>query len=383
MNSNFKRNAALRKRLKERQLKLNHTKPVRTAREQLGFFQRVKAQEISNFTRQLSTMIEAKLSLTRALEILVAQINNQRFKNIVEDILQSVKGGKSFALSLKKHGKVFGNLYISMVEVGEIAGILDLTLNRLATHLEKMSALRRKFFTAMSYPAIIIFVAIGAITFLLVAIVPTFAEMFHDFGAELPFLTQLIIDAGQGAKNYGIYILLFFIILSFLIKKHTQTGKARYARDKLLLHLPFWGEFIKKMMITRFCRTFATLIESGVSLLEALEIAAVISGNKVFEKSIYDMKSDATKGALIAESMSSTKIFPPVVIQMILVGEETAKLDTMAHKIADFYDEEVNATIDTLTSVIEPVIIVFLGIVLGGTIVAMYLQIFNLMDVIQ
>ena len=258
MNSNLKRQLEIHKKLNARRAKFGKSGTKKAVRNQYGFFRKVKSQEICNFTRQLATMIEAKLSLTRSLEILAEQIPGQRFKDIVVDILKQVQGGKSFASSLKNHQRIFGNLYISMVSVGEIAGVLDVTLSRLATHLEKMATLRRKFFTAMSYPAIIICVAIGAITFLLVAIVPTFADMFHDFGAELPFLTQLIIDAGQGAKNYGIYILLFFIILSFLIKKYTQTGKARYARDKFLMHLPFWGEFIKKMMITRFFFFFYT-----------------------------------------------------------------------------------------------------------------------------
>jgi type IV pilus assembly protein PilC len=328
-------------------------------------------------------MIEARLSLTKSLEILMSQIQNNKFRNIVEDILAQVKGGTSFARSLSFHRNVFSNLYINMVNVGEVAGVLDLTLNRLAAHLEKIATLKRKLMTAMSYPAVIILVAIGAITFLLTAIVPTFADMFHDFGAELPMLTRLIIDIGEGVKSYGIFFIIFFVVAILFIRRYTETGTGKLLKDKLLLLLPLWGNFLKKILISRFCRTLGTLLESGVSLLEALEVAAGISGNKVFEIEIHQMKQYATRGGFIADSVLNSTIFPPIVSQMMHVGEETAKLEVMSHKIADFYDEEVNATIDTLTSIIEPVIIVFLGIILGGTVVAMYLQIFNLMDVIQ
>jgi type IV pilus assembly protein PilC len=383
VNNTLTRHSEFKRILKERGRKFNKTERIKFNPSKINFFNRIKAQEICNFTRQLATMIEAKLALTRSLEIIVVQINSNRFKNVVQDILVRVKGGDSLALSLRTYPKVFGELYISMIEVGEVAGVLDKTLNRLATHLEKMETLRRKIITAMSYPAIIIIVAIGAITFLLAAIVPTFAGMFRDFGAELPLLTRLIIQAGEVFKAYGLYFLFGALILTYWLKRYTKRGRGKYLKDKMQLYIPFWGHFVKKTYIARFCRTLATLLESGVSLLQALEVTAGISGNLVFEDSVHQMKNHATKGGFMAESLMNSSIFPPMVAQMFKVGEETAKLDIMSHKIADFYEDEVNAFIDTLTSIIEPVIIVFLGIILGGTVVAMYLQIFNLMDVIQ
>ena len=373
----------LQKRLKEREAKFKKAGKSRITTGRSVSMKKVKSHDLCIFTRQLATMIEARLALTRALEILTTQIQNRRFKTIAEDILKQVNEGLSLAQSLKKYTPVFGSLYISMVQVGEVAGVLDLTLNRLASHLERMAALRRKLLTAMSYPAIIVLVAIGAITFLLVGIVPTFADMFHDFGAELPFLTRVVIQVGEGIKNYALLIFIFMLLAVYFGKRLTETGKGRYFRDRILLGLPVWGNFIKKILITRFCRTLGTLLESGISLLEALEVSSGISENVVFEKNIIDMKEYATKGGFIADSIEKSSIFPPMVAQMIHVGEETAKLDIMIHKVADFYDDEVNAIIDTLTSIIEPVIIVFLGVILGVTVVAMYLQIFNLMDVIQ
>lgn len=381
MNTNTKNPQGLEKILAQRQAKINPQKKQPVTKNSIKLGRRIKSQALADFTRQLATLIGARLALTEALDILAQQNQKGRLSAVIRNIRQQVESGESLASALAQNRKIFGNLYISLVKVGEMAGVLPMTLNRLATYLERMSQVRRKFIMAMTYPAVIVFVAIGAVSFMLAFIVPTFADMFQDFGAQMPAATQMVINMGHFFKSYGLYLVGIFLIISYLIKQMTKEGKGKFIKDTFLLKIPLVSSFLKNSLIGRFCRTLGTLLESGVSLLEALEVTAGISGNVVFNQEVLEMKRHAIGGGLIAERLSSSVIFPAMVVQMIHVGEETAELDTMLHKIADYYDDALNSAIDTLASVIEPIIIVVLGVVLGGIIIAMYLQLFNLMNV--
>lgn len=338
---------------------------------------------VIDFTRGLAVMIKANVPLVKALDTSIYQVDNNRFKKILEQVRKDVKGGKSLAKSLAKHKDIFDGLYIHLVEVGELAGILDKILLRLSGYMEKQYSLKQKVRMALVYPSIVLTVAFGAILFLLLFIVPTFAEMYSDFNAELPAPTQFVLSLSQGITDYFIYILLGLGGLIFGIRKFIQRPKGRYLIDKLKLRVPFFGSLFQKTLMTRFCQTLGTLLKSGVTLVDALNIIGKASGNMLITEAVKEMVHSVKKGGSLTGSLKEMNVFPGMVIQMISVGEETSELDDTLLHIAGLYDEEVDLAVESLTSIIEPVLIVVLGIVLGGLIIAMYLPIFELMNVIQ
>ena len=350
----------------------------------LSFGTGVKAEDITNFARQFSAMISAGLPLIQCLSILSEQTENENFKKILLSVTESVESGNSLADSLAKHPKVFPELFINMIAAGEIGGILDTILLRLATFLEKAAALKRKIKGAMMYPIVITVVAILAVTALLVFVIPVFAKMFADFGGELPKPTQVVVNLSNFMKTpKKILPVIAAIISAFVIyTKYRSTPKGRFNTDKLLLKIPVFGDLAKKSSVAQFSRTLGTLLSSGVSILEALEITAKTSSNMVVRRALQSMISAISEGKTITEPMKATGVFPPMVIQMVAVGEESGGLDQMLTKIADFYDEEVNAAVETLTSIMEPVIIVILAIVMGGTLIAMYMPMFDMINTV-
>lgn len=348
-----------------------------------GFWNRVSEKTVVDFTRGLAVMIKANVPLVKALDTSIDQTDNNRFKEILEKVRKNVKGGKSLADSLAKHKSIFDGLYIHLVEVGELAGILDEILFRLFGYMEKRYSLKQKVRMALVYPSIVVTVAIAAILFLLLFIVPTFAEMYSDFNAELPGPTQLVLSISQVISNYFLYIVIGLVALIFGIRTFIQRPGGRYFLDRIKLRIPFFGSIFQKTLMTRFCQTLGTLLKSGVTLVDALNIIGKASGNMIITEATQEMVRSVKKGGSLTESLQDFKVFPGMVVQMISVGEETSELDDTLLHIAELYDEEVDLAVESLTSIIEPVLIVVLGIVLGAIVIAMYLPIFELMNVIQ
>ncbi|MBI5286925.1 MAG: type II secretion system F family protein, partial [Deltaproteobacteria bacterium] len=343
-----------------------------------GLGGKVKTKEVVVFTRQFATMIDAGLPLVQCLEILAVQQQNKFFRDVIRDVKASVEGGSTFADALKKHPKVFDDLYVSLVAAGEVGGILDTILNRLAVFMEKAERLKRKVKGAMAYPAVIIVVAMAVVTLLLVYVVPMFQKMFADFGGALPAPTQFVIILSQGLKSYWYFIFggIGAIVGAFIQFYRTERG--RRVIDGLLLKLPVFGDLLRKTAVARFTRTLGTMMSSGVPILEAMDIVAKTAGNKTIEEAVIKARVALSQGRTLAEPLAETKVFPHMVVQMVAVGESTGAMDAMLSKVADFYDEEVDTAVDTLTSLIEPVLMVFLGVVVGGLVITMYLPIFKL-----
>ncbi|UCH79869.1 MAG: type II secretion system F family protein [Nitrospiraceae bacterium] len=344
----------------------------------------VKDKDLVIFTRQFSTMIGAGLPLVQALEILSQQTENKAFAKIIGEIKNDVEGGSTFADALKKHPKVFSDLYSNMVAAGEAGGILDTILVRLATYIEKAQNLKRKVKGAMVYPSVVITVAILVIVIIMVFVVPTFGKMFETLGGSLPLPTQIIIDASDflGGKG-GLTVLAGIVAMVVFIMQFKKTERGRKVIDSTILKLPIVGILFKKVAVAKFTRTLGTLISSGVPILDGLNITAKTAGNKVVEESVLSVRKGVSEGKTIAEPLSEAKVFPPMVTQMIAVGESTGALDSMLEKIADFYDDEVDIAVSNLTSMIEPVLMVFLGGTIGFIVVAMYLPIFKLITLVK
>lgn len=344
----------------------------------------VKQEDITGFARQFAAMISAGLPLIQCLNILTEQSENKNFKKVLISITSGVESGNSLADSMAKHPKIFPELFINMIAAGEIGGILDTILLRLATFLEKAAALKRKIKGAMMYPIIISIVAVLAVSALLIFVIPVFSKMFMDSGAKLPGLTQFLVNLSTFLKTPQnilpvLGIIGFFV---FAFKRYRGTPEGRFQTDKLLLKIPVMGDLAKKSAVAQFSRTLGTLLSSGVSILEALDITAKTASNMVVRRALQSMIGAISEGKTITEPMKATGVFPPMVIQMVAVGEESGGLDQMLTKIADFYDEEVNAAVETLTSLMEPLIIVVLAVVLGGTIIAMYLPMFDMINAV-
>lgn len=348
-----------------------------------GLFSRISQKTVIDFTRGIAVMVRAGIPLVKALDTSISQEENANLKKVLKQVRKEVKGGKSLAKSLSKHDGIFDNLYIHLVEVGELAGILDEILFRLSGYMEKRHGLKQKVRMAMVYPSLVMTVAAGAMFFLLLFIVPTFAEMYNDFDAELPAPTQFVLSLSRGLSGYFWYITLGVAGLVFGIRAYIQTSKGRYLIDRFKLGVPFFGTFYQKTLMTRFCQTLGTLLKSGITLVDALDIIRKSSGNVLMTEATKQMVRSVKKGGSLTKSLQRSKVFPAMVIQMVTVGEETAELDEMLLHIAGLYDEEVDIAVESLTSVIEPVLIVVLGILLGGIIIAMYLPIFELMNVIR
>ena len=342
----------------------------------------VSSKDLVVFTRQMSTMIDAGLPLVRSLDVLASQQDNAKFKVILTQVKETVEGGSTFADALAKHPSIFSALYVQLVRAGESGGVLDVILQRLAVYLEKIESIKRKIKGAMIYPAIVISVAIIVLSIVMIFVVPTFAEMFKDMGTTLPALTQLVVDISTFLKNNIIYILIAIAILAFSIfSTYRRSEKARRLYDAFLLKLWLVGDLLLKTVIARFCRTLATLTAGGIPILDGLEITAKASGNKVTEEAILEARKEVSEGKTLAEPLAAKpKIFPPMVVQMIAVGEQTGALDDMLNKIADFYEDEVDAAVAALLSALEPLMIAFLGATVGVIVVAMYLPMFKLIS---
>ena len=354
------------------------------AKPLFNFGTRVNDKDMVVFTRQFATMIGAGLPLVQALEILSKQTENKGFASIIGDVKLDVEGGSTFADALKKYPRIFSELYTNMVAAGEAGGILDTILVRLATYIEKAQSLKRKVKGAMVYPSVVITVAVLCIVIIMVFVVPTFSKMFAQLGGELPAPTQLVITMSKFLGGTGGVVVLASIIslIVFVVQfRRVETGKK--VTDSILLRLPIVGILLRKVAVAKFTRTLGTLISSGVPILDGLTITAKTAGNKVIEKAVLEVKQGVSEGQTIAEPLSMSKVFPPMVTQMISVGESTGALDSMLDKIADFYDDEVDIAVANLTSMIEPVLMVFLGGSVGFIVVAMYLPIFKLITLIK
>ena len=346
----------------------------------------VKETDLVLFTRQLSTMIEAGISLVQALTALYDQCDPKKQKSlrhIISDVTTRVQGGETFHESIAKHPRVFDRLFISMVKAGEHGGLLAEILDRLAGFLEASARLRKKIKSAMTYPVIVICIAMAITTFLIVKVVPIFGEIFADFGSKLPAPTQFLIDVSDFMRGEWYYLLLGLFGIVFGVRTFLRSTRGKQLWDRWKLKLPVFGPLIHKICMSRFARTFAQLIRSGVPILEVLDIVGGASGNHVVETSINGVSSDVEKGDNLSVALSKKAIFPPMMLRMVAAGEATGKIDTMLEKMADFWDEEIEAMLDALTSLIEPLLIVFLGVIVGGIVIAMFLPIFKLNEVVS
>jgi type IV pilus assembly protein PilC len=343
----------------------------------------IAMRDIVIFTRQFSTMINAGLPLVQALDILAKQSENKALQEVTRQVVFDVESGNTVADALKKHPKAFSDLYVNMVAAGEAGGILDTILMRLATFMEKNDALIRKVKGAMIYPAVISTVAIGAIVILLIFVIPTFQKMFSEAKIELPLPTRIVIGLSAFLQAYWWLIALAIFVAQWMVRNYYKTPNGKLAIDKLMLQAPVLGDVLRKSAVSRFTRTLGTLISSGVSILDGLEITAKTAGNRVISDAIMESRASIAGGETIAAPLAKSNVFPPMVISMIAVGEQTGGLDEMLTKIADFYDEEVDAAVAGLLALMEPAMIVFLGGVVGGMIVAMYLPIFEMVNSVQ
>jgi type IV pilus assembly protein PilC len=343
---------------------------------------KIKDKDVVIFVRQFATMIDAGLPLVQCLDILQEQQPNANFKRVIKQIKKDVEEGSTLSDAIKKHPKVFDNLFHNLVAAGEIGGILDVILNRLAAYIEKIAKLKKKVKGAMTYPGIVISIAVLVVAVILIYVIPVFAGLFRDAGAKLPAMTLFVMGASDFAKSYFHWIILGFVLIFLGLRQIRKTPKGREAFDRMFLRSPVFGMLIRKVAVARFTRTLGTMLSSGVPILDGLEVVAATAGNMVIEKAIRTARLSISEGRSVAEPLAETGVFPGMVTQMISVGEATGALDTMLGKIADFYDEEVDTAVDSLTALLEPMMILFLGITIGGLLVAMYLPIFQLADVV-
>jgi type IV pilus assembly protein PilC len=343
----------------------------------------IKMRDIVIFTRQFSTMINAGLPLVQALDILAKQTENKTLSEVTRAVVFDVESGHTVADALAKHPNAFSELYVNMVAAGEAGGILDTILMRLATFMEKNDALIRKVKGAMIYPGVIMSVAVIAIAVLLIFVIPVFETMFGSVGLALPLPTRIVIGLSRFLKGYWYLLGGAITGLVFMVKRYYSTPNGKLTIDKALLKVPVLGDVLRKSAVSRFTRTLGTLISSGVSILDGLEITAKTAGNRVIQDAIMASRASIAGGDTIAAPLQKSQVFPPMVISMIAVGEQTGGLDEMLSKIADFYDEEVDAAVSGLLSLLEPIMIVFLGVVVGGMVVAMYLPIFDMINAVQ
>ncbi len=338
----------------------------------------VKTKELVVFTRQFATMINAGLPLVQCLDILSSQQPNPTFKKVIAQVKQDVESGSTFADALRKHPKVFDGLYVNLVAAGEIGGVLDTVLNRLAVYMEKNENLKNKIKSAMTYPIIVLCVAFGVVAVLMIFVIPTFSDMFKQFGSALPAPTQIVVNLSNVFRKF--WWAIFGAIVAFVVafKWFRTQKKGRYLTDKLFLRLPVFGPLLRKVAVAKFTRTLGTMISSGVPIMDGLEITSRTAGNVIVEEAILAVRASISEGKSMSEPLEQTGIFPGMVVQMISVGEATGAMDQMLGKIADFYDEEVDTAVETLTSALEPMLMVFLGGVIGFVVVAMYLPIFQM-----
>lgn len=343
---------------------------------------KVKLDDLVVFSRQLATMIDAGIPLVQSLGILGEQIESPNLKKVIINVRQDIEAGTSFCDALAKHPQIFSDLFINMTRAGEASGMLDEVLDRLATYLEKTAALSRKITSSLIYPAVVIVMAILITAILLLKVVPTFKGIFAMLGGSLPLPTQILIAISDLLTRYFLFIVIALIIGAFLFGRYISTEKGRYNFDKQKLRFPVLGDLFRKVAIAKFSRTFSTLVKSGVAILNALDIVSKTSGNTVVEEAVANCRSAVRDGESLFGPLSKSGVFPPMVCRMISVGEQTGQLEKMLSKIADFYDEQVDALVAGLTSLIEPLVIAFLGIFVGGIVIALFLPIFKITELI-
>jgi len=347
--------------------------------EYIPFLQKkVSEKEVVVFARIFATMINAGLPLIQCLDLLAKQEQNKSFAKVINSIKEDIEGGSTLTDALKKYPTIFDDLFINLVAAGESGGVLDVILNRLSGYMEKAMKLKRKVKGAMTYPITVLAVSIGVMAILLLKVIPVFQSMFEGIGSALPAPTQFIVDASRFAQNYFSYMGIGLIILFYGFKRYYTTEKGKLVVDSLVLKSPLFGPLLKKVAVAKFTRTLATMMQSGVPIMEGMGIVSRTSGNKIIEIALMKTRQSISEGKTIAEPLMETDIFPPMVVQMIAVGEATGALDTMLSKIADFYDDEVDAAIGAMTALLEPFMMIFLGGVVGGMIIAMYLPIFQM-----
>ena len=351
---------------------------------ELTFLQKksVGVKDLSVFTRQFATMVNAGLPLVQCLDVLGRQLEKPYFKSVVQEVMADVEGGTTLAEAMEKHPGVFSDLYVNMIAAGEAGGILDIILSRLAVFLEKADALQRKVKGAMTYPVIVLTVAGGACIFMLMFVIPVFAKMFSDFGGTLPAPTRIVMALSDFLRVYWWALLAGSAAITFTFKRIRANDKGRFITDKLALRIPVLGTVLQKSGVARFTRTLGTLIGSGVGILQGLEITSRTAGNRVIQKAIEDTSQAISQGETIAVPLKASGVFPPMVTQMIGIGEQTGALDEMLSKIADFYDDEVDSAVEALTAAIEPLMIVVMGTMVGGMLVAMYLPMFKMSEIV-
>ncbi|TGU72264.1 type II secretion system F family protein [Geomonas terrae] len=344
----------------------------------LGGPKKIETKDLVVFTRQFATMIDSGLPLVQCLDILSSQQENKTFKDILVKVKESVESGSTFADALARHPKAFDQLYVNLVAAGEVGGILDTILARLAAYIEKAMKLKKQVKGAMVYPITILSIAVIVVGVILIFVIPTFAKMFADFGGDLPAPTKFVIALSNFLVKYIVVIIAIMFGIKYAIGKYYDTPNGRKVLDAFALKAPIAGPLIRKVSVAKFTRTLGTMISSGVPIMDGLEIVAKTAGNKVVEEAIYKVRQSISEGKTIAEPLAECGVFPPMVVQMISVGEATGAMDAMLNKIADFYDDEVDDAVGALTSMMEPLLMVFLGTTVGGLVVAMYLPIFKL-----
>jgi len=343
----------------------------------------ITTEELVIFFRQLATMIEAGIPVVASFDILVEQSENPRLRQVLSDVRDSVNTGASLSEAMMKHSKVFGSLFVNMVRAGESSGTLDVILDRIAAYIEKTSALQKKIQSALVYPVVVSSMAILVTLVLMIKVIPVFKDIFSGFGAALPAPTQLLINVSDFMRKYFLLAIILFVAFIMFLKWYLNTEKGRLIFDGIKLRMPIYGPLMRKVAISKFTRTLGTLVKSGVPILVALEIVASTAGNLIVERSINRVKDSVKNGESIAEPLERSGVFPSMVTRMVSVGEKSGQLEKMLSKISDFYDTQVNAAVEGLTSMIEPLVIAFLGVVIGGIVMCMFLPIFKLSTIIK
>jgi type IV pilus assembly protein PilC len=351
--------------------------------EYVPFLQpKIKEKNVVVFCRIFSTMINAGLPLIQCLDLLAQQEQNKTFSKIIKSIKEDIEGGNSLTNALKKYPKIFDELFVNLIAAGEAGGILDVILERLSNYMEKAMKLKARVKGALTYPAAVLVISVAVVILLLYKVIPVFKKMFEGMGGQLPALTQLLITASEFTQKYIIFIIGIIVVIVVAFRRFYNTEKGKWTIDSLVLKSPVFGELLKKVAVAKFARTLSTMMSSGVPILEGLSIVSKTAGNVVIEDALMKTRQSISEGRSIAEPLEETKLFPPMVVQMIAVGEATGALDSMLSKIANFYDDEVDVAVDAMTALLEPVMMVFLGGIVGGMIVAMYLPIFKLASVV-
>lgn len=349
----------------------------------LSFRKKVKLKDLTVFSRQFATMINSGVSITRALAILAEQTDNPTLAEVIRQLRKDVEAGLSLSEALAKHDKIFPPIFVNMTRAGEAGGVLDEVLLRLAEHFEKDAAIRGRVKSALTYPVAVLVFSLLIATAMIVFVVPTFMNMFESLGGNLPAATQMLVNLSNFVRGRWYIIIGTIVGIIYVYKFLNKTEKGKFFFDSLKLKLPIFGMLIKKMSLSKFARTFSTLVASGVPILQAMDIVADTAGNEVVAKAIREARSSIKEGESISKPLSKSPVFPPMVVQMISIGEETGALDTMLKKIADFYDEEVSAMVESLTSLLEPILMIFLGILIGGIVIALYLPMFSIISVMN